>query len=65
MAAALLGSPQARAFSEKLHPLGRIGTADQVAATIAHLLSPEADWITGQVWAVDGGMSSVRPRPKA
>jgi len=65
MAAALLGSPQARAFSEKLHPLGRIGTADQVAATIVHLLSPEADWITGQVWAVDGGMSSVRPRPKA
>jgi len=65
LAAALLGSPQARAFSEKLHPLGRVGTADQVAATIAHLLSPEADWITGQVWAVDGGMSTVRPRPKA
>ena len=65
MAAALLGNPQARAFSEKLHPLGRVGTADQVAATIVHLLSPEADWITGQVWAVDGGMSTVRPRPKA
>ncbi len=65
MAAALLGSPQARAFSEKLHPLGRVGTADQVASTIVYLLSAEADWITGQIWAVDGGMSSVRPRPKA
>lgn len=65
LAAALLSSPQARAFSEKLHPLGRVGTADQVASTIAHLLSSEADWITGQVWAVDGGMSTVRPRPKA
>lgn len=65
LAAALLGNPQARAFSEKLHPLGRVGTSGQIAATIAHLLTAEADWITGQVWAVDGGMSTVRPRPKA
>lgn len=65
LAAGLLGSPQARAFSEKMHPLGRVGTAGQVASAIAYLLSSDADWITGQVWSVDGGMSSVRPRPKA
>lgn len=65
LAAGLLGNPQARAFSEKMHPLGRVGTAGQVASAIAYLLSPDADWITGQVWSVDGGMSSVRPRPKA
>jgi NAD(P)-dependent dehydrogenase (short-subunit alcohol dehydrogenase family) len=65
LAAALLSSPPARAFSEKMHPLGRVGTADQIAAAIAYLLSPDADWITGQVWGIDGGLSTVRPRPKA
>lgn len=65
MAAALLGSPAARAFAEKLHPLGRVGTPANVASAIAYLLSPDADWITGQVWAIDGGMGRVRPRPKA
>ena len=65
LAGALLGNPAARAFSEKLHPLGRVGVPANVASAIAYLLSPEADWVTGQVWAVDGGLSSVRPRPKA
>ena len=65
MAAGLLGNPAARAFSEKMHPLGRIGTPANIASAIAYLLSPEADWVTGQVWGIDGGMGTVRPRPKA
>jgi NAD(P)-dependent dehydrogenase (short-subunit alcohol dehydrogenase family) len=64
LSAPLLGNAAARAFSEKMHPLGRVGTADNIASAIAYLLSPEADWVTGQVWAIDGGLSSVRPRPK-
>lgn len=38
-------------------PLGRRGTAEEVAAWIVHLAEPSADWMTGQVLAVDGGLT--------
>lgn len=41
----------------QITPLKRYGTADEVAATIAFLCSPEAGYITGQTIAVDGGIS--------
>jgi 3-oxoacyl-[acyl-carrier protein] reductase len=41
----------------KLQPLGRLGTPDDVARTIAFLADPAADFITGQVILVDGGRS--------
>lgn len=49
--------------SEAMHPLGRIGDAPDVAALAAFLVSAESSWITGQVIAVDGGLSAIKLPP--
>jgi NAD(P)-dependent dehydrogenase (short-subunit alcohol dehydrogenase family) len=41
-------------------PLGRQGNAEEVAAPVVFLLSDAASYVTGQVIAVDGGLSSLR-----
>jgi NAD(P)-dependent dehydrogenase (short-subunit alcohol dehydrogenase family) len=44
-------------------PMGRLVTADEVAAAIAYLASPLAASVTGTSLAVDGGFTGLRPRP--
>tara|TARA_Y100000588_G_C13987076_1_gene809828 strand:+ start:39 stop:773 length:735 start_codon:yes stop_codon:yes gene_type:complete len=56
----ITGSPSARASSESMHALGRLGSPEDVAGAIEWLLSSEASWVTGQTLGVDGGLSSVR-----
>ena len=60
LAANLLSSPEKQEASAKRHPLGRIGTVSDMAGATLFLLSEDSSWMTGQVLAVDGGMSSIK-----
>ena len=50
---------RSREVIEKRHPMKRLGTTDDIANTATFLLSEESAWITGQIFGVDGGMSTL------
>ena len=62
MAAPLTGNAQMADAIARQHPIPRLGEGDDSAALADFLLSAAAGWITGQVFAVDGGRSTVRTR---
>ncbi len=52
-----------RAGLARLHPAGRTGRPEDIAALVAWLASDEAGFVTGQVWTVDGGRTVLLPNP--
>ncbi|WP_127508809.1 SDR family NAD(P)-dependent oxidoreductase [Actinoplanes solisilvae] len=50
---------EAMRFAAGLHPIGRIGQPDEIAAFAAFLLSDEAKFITGAALAIDGGITAA------
>lgn len=64
MTAAMLKLPAMREAAGRQYPLGGVQSADDVAAVMDFLLSPASARLTGQVIAVDGGFTTVRPLVK-
>jgi NAD(P)-dependent dehydrogenase (short-subunit alcohol dehydrogenase family) len=48
--------------SKTTHPLGRVGTADEVAELVYYLASEKASWITGGTYEIDGGRGQTCAR---
>ncbi|MFN7321635.1 MAG: SDR family NAD(P)-dependent oxidoreductase, partial [Methylobacterium sp.] len=62
LAKALTGNEaMAKAIGE-MHALQRLGEAEDVAGLAAFLAGGQSGWITGQVFAVDGGRSTLRTK---
>ena len=59
----LVENPATLQASKWMHPLGRIGEPEDVAALASFLVGPQASWITGQTVAVDGGLSGIKLAP--
>jgi NAD(P)-dependent dehydrogenase (short-subunit alcohol dehydrogenase family) len=60
LASKILSSPEKKEASDRRHPLGRIGSSDDLAEATMFLLSSKSSWITGQILHVDGGMSTLK-----
>ena len=60
LSAGITSSPLALKASEKMHPLGRIGTPRDIINMIGLLLDEENNWITGNVFHIDGGISKIK-----
>lgn len=60
LAKQLVSTDEKRLASDKRHPLGRIGTPEDIAEATCFLLSDKSSWVTGQILHVDGGMSSLK-----
>ncbi|MEN8765694.1 MAG: SDR family NAD(P)-dependent oxidoreductase [Wenyingzhuangia sp.] len=60
LAEKLLGNDAKVEANAQRHPLKKIGQPEDLANMVNFLLSKEASWITGQILAVDGGMSTLK-----
>jgi NAD(P)-dependent dehydrogenase (short-subunit alcohol dehydrogenase family) len=41
------------------HPIGRLGTAEEIASLVRYICSAEADFMTGAIVSIDGGLTAA------
>ena len=58
MTAALTENEQGRNYIASLHPMGRLGRPEEIAAAAVFLASDEASFVTGHTLVVDGGYTA-------
>ena len=56
----LLADDTRKEAAAKRHPLMKYGQADEIASMACFLLGRDAGFITGQIFKIDGGISSIR-----
>jgi NAD(P)-dependent dehydrogenase (short-subunit alcohol dehydrogenase family) len=59
----LVENPATLQASEWMHPLGRVGEPEDVAGMAAFMVGADSNWLTGQVLAIDGGLSGIKLAP--
>lgn len=59
LAEKFLSNDDKKEKSAQRHPLKRVGTSDDMAQMASFLLSEKSSWISGQIFHVDGGMSTL------
>ena len=60
LASRILSSPEKIEAGANRHPLKKVGMPEDIASLAQFLLSEQAAWITGQIFGVDGGLSTLR-----
>lgn len=64
LASPMTNNPQMLEATKKMHPLGAIAQPEDVASLAEWLISENAKFVTGQIFALDGGISSIVPKPR-
>lgn len=60
LASRILSNEKSIENAKNRHPLKSIGEANDIASMVNFIMSDDAKWITGQVFHIDGGMSSIK-----
>ena len=60
LAERMLNSDAKKEANDQRHPLKRVGRAEDISHAVMYLLSEKSSWVSGQIFHIDGGMSSIK-----